>query len=120
MRAFENSKWIWIKNGGQDDEYGEFFDKFTYKDGKAEIKISVDGDYTLFVNGKFAASNQFGDFLHYKIYDTVDVTELAVKGENTVSVLVWHFGKISMRYRPSSAGLIYEITAEGEILAASG
>ena len=120
MRAFENSKWIWIKNGGQDDEYGEFFDKFTYKGGKAEIKISVDGDYTLFVNGKFAASNQFGDFVHYKIYDTVDVTDLAVIGENTVSVLVWHFGKISMRYRPSSAGLIYEITAEGEILAASG
>lgn len=120
MSAFDNSKWIWIRDGGGEDEYGEFFDRFEYSGGDARISLSVDGDYTLFVNGSFVDSNQFGDFEHYKNYDVIDLTNRLVIGENKLYLLVWHFGKKSMRYRPAPAGAIYEITAGGKHLCASG
>ena len=119
MKLFEKSKWIWINEHAGNDEYGEFFDTFEYSGGNAVCRISVDGDYTLWINGKYVDANQFGDFEHYKNYDTVDIKKHLTVGKNTVSVLVWHFGKISMRYRPASAGLIYEIVSGDDVLCVS-
>lgn len=119
MNVFEKSKWIWIKDGGSNDEYGEFFDTFEYTGGEAVCRISVDGDYTLWINGKYVDANQFGDFEHYKIYDTVDIAKYLTEGLNKISVLVWHFGNSSMRYRPATAGLIYEVVSDGKVLCAS-
>lgn len=119
MKLFEKSKWIWINDHAGNDEYGEFFDTFEYSGGNAVCRISVDGDYSLWINGKYVDANQFGDFEHYKNYDTVDIKKHLTVGKNTVSVLVWHFGKISMRYRPASAGLIYEIVSGDDVLCVS-
>ena len=119
MGVFEKSKWIWIKDGGGNDEYGDFYTVFEHNGGKTVCNVSVDGDYTLFVNGRYVASNQFGDFEHYKNYDTVDITDFLKTGKNEMYVLVWHFGKISMRYRPASAGLIFEVVNEDKVIAFS-
>lgn len=114
--AFEKAKWIWIAPKGRVNEYGEFFTFFT-TDGQTETvcRLSCDGDYTLFVNGKFVASNQYGDFEHYKIYDEVDIAPFLQEGENTLAVLVWHFGEDTQRYLRAQAGLIFEV-AQGERL----
>lgn len=121
MKIFETSKWIWFENGGADDEYGEFFTKFNAsKSGGVRFRISCDGDYVLYVNGKYAASNQYGDFEHYKVYDELDLAELVHEGENTVSILVWHIGRNSSRYASAPAGLIFEAEADGAVIAASG
>ena len=79
---FENSKWIWTDEVGAPDSYAEFTDTFEYNGGKATLYISADSDYTAYINGKYAASSQYGDFEHYKIYDKIDITELLNKGEN--------------------------------------
>ncbi len=39
------------------DTYGELYDGFVGEGGKATCRLSCDGDYTLFVNGRYVASN---------------------------------------------------------------
>jgi len=118
MNVFEQSSWIWLHKEKTVDEYVEFEDSFLGKE-KATLRISCDSDYTLWVNGTYAASGQYGDFEHYKIYDTVDISPFLKEGTNRISILVWHFGRASQRYFPAPAGLIYEITEGENILAVS-
>ena len=66
-RTFAHGKWIWHNGETGNDEYTEFTDSFDWVGGAATVRISVSGDYTLFINGKYAASNQYGDFEYYKI-----------------------------------------------------
>lgn len=110
MKVFESAKWIWQNTSPKADEYVEFYGKFPYRK-QCVFRVSVDGDYVLFVNGKYISSSQYGDFEHYKIYDEILLTDL--KESNEFSLLVWHFGENSMRYRAATAGAIYEI-ADGE------
>ena len=109
---FKEAKWIWYDGEDTPNSFGEFYGEFTATK-KALVKISCDGDYTLFINGKYAASGQYGDFEHYKSVDTVDVTERLTNGVNKIGILVWHFGKDSQRYKRYAPGVICEIT-EGE------
>lgn len=117
---FQRAKWIWVNAFAGKDEYGEFFMPFTYQgNDKATFRISCDGDYTLFINGKYVASNQYGDFEYYKVYDELDITPFVKTGENVLSVLVWHYGVDTMRYVPYQAGLLFEVSAQDKILAYS-
>ena len=110
-KVFEEAKWIWdVANTQNADEYVEFYRLVSLKSNKnTTIRISCDGDYTLFINGKFVQSNQYGDFEHYKIYDELDVSSFIKDGENSIAVLVWHSGFNSSRYVIATPGLIYEI-----------
>ena len=112
---FKEAKWIWYESVGKENSFGEFYGEFLNAE-KATAKISCDGDYTLFINGKYAASGQYGDFEHYKSVDTVDITELLVSGVNKIAILVWHFGKDSQRYKKYTPGVICEITDSERIL----
>ncbi|MBQ8357112.1 MAG: family 78 glycoside hydrolase catalytic domain [Clostridia bacterium] len=116
MNAFEKSRWIWVSAGEEKDQYAEFNDKITYCGKKTVIRLSCDSDYTLYVNGAYAASNQYGDFEHYKIYDSVDITEYLTQGENEIGILVHYCGVATSRYRPARAGLIYEVLCDGEVI----
>lgn len=116
--AFEKSKWIWMEKSDTPDTYGEFF--FTLeKSDSAYINISCDGDYVLFVNGEYVSSGQYGDYEHYKIYDTVSLLRYLTKEKNTVAILAWHFGKSTQRYKAYKAGVIFEVLDEKGILTVS-
>lgn len=119
METFQNSKWIWIKKQAGKDEYGEFFACFSTFGKHAVSRISCDGDYTLFINGRFVLSNQYGDFEHYKVYDEIDISEYLQDGENKIFILVWHFGEDSQRYINAQAGVIFEIEQDGKIILTS-
>ncbi len=118
-KAFHSSKWIWHNEEITENQYAEFFDTILFDGKKTVLRISVRGDYTVFVNGKFAESNQFADFEHYKVYDEIDITEKLEKGENRICFLVWYFGKSGMRHNTPQPGLIYEIESDGKIIAKS-
>ena len=118
--CFCQAKWIWINKEQNKDEYGEFFALFVPQQKPTFCRLSCDGDYTLFINGKYVASNQYGDFEHYKIYDEIDITEYLTDGKNEFSVLVWYFGEDSQRYKNAQAGAIFEIEQDGKILLSSG
>ncbi len=115
MRHFQSSQWIWYTDNPTSDSYGEFVSTFFAPKGQGEIRLSCDSDYALWINGNFVESNQYGDFEHYKIYDTVNITPYLREGKNRLAVLVWYFGLSSQRYFPGKAGLIFEIT-DGETL----
>ena len=117
MSIFEKSKFIWIDNANM-DTYGEFYATFTANSSPI-CRISCDGDYTLFINGKYVASNQYGDFEHYKIYDELDLSDLVHNGENHFAILVHHFGKDSSRYKKYQAGVIFEVVENDTVILAS-
>ncbi len=118
MTVFNNAKWIWIANKSEKNTYGEFYSTFK-ANTSAKINISCDGDYTLFVNGKYVASNQYGDYEHYKIYDTIDLSDYINNGENHLAILVWHFGESNSRYILSKPGVIFEIYDENTTILSS-
>jgi len=119
MSIFSKSKWIWANCKEGADQYTEYKENVKKQSGKVILNLSCDSDYTLFINGKYIASNQYGDFEHYKIYDELDVTQYLDKEENNVKFLVYHCGVNTQRYRYAKAGLIYEIISNGEIVAYS-
>lgn len=120
QNIFPSAAWIWYTAAVTPNSYGEFKESLRYGGGKAVCHLSVDGDYTLFVNGRYVASNQYADFEHYKVYDTVDITPYLQVGENTLTFLVWHIGIGNFHYRPGAAGLWYAVEAESRLLCASG
>ena len=118
--VFENSKWIWYTDSFTPNSYGEFADTFLHDGKKTTVRISVRGDYVLYVNGEFTECNQFADFEHYKVYDEIDITDKLCVGENRICILVWYFGKSGMRHNTPMPGLIYEVVCGDKIVAASG
>ena len=121
MTVFDRAKWIWdVANTQNKDEYVEFFKRIPLtKKAKTVVRLSCDGDYTLFVNGQYVDSNQYGDFEHYKVYDELDVSAFIKEGDNDFAVLVWHFGFESSRYKIGVSGFIYEILQDGTVCAVS-
>ena len=119
---FSKSKWIWLAEGETEDQYVEFTDTVVY-DGssKVSIALSVDSNYTLYVNGNLVDAGQYADFEHYKIYDTVELTPFLQAGENRLLILAYHSGyKNGSRYQYGKAGLIFEVQNEqGELLSYS-
>ena len=120
MNNFHIAKWIWIDKNSSPDTYGEFYDEFIWNEGDVNCLLCCDGDYTLFVNGQYVASNQYGDYEWYKSYDSIDITKYLKQGKNSIAVLVWHFGADSQRYIKVKAGLIFELQLGDNVLLASG
>ena len=120
MEIFKQAKWIWVDEKSAPDTYSEFYDEFVWDGGNVNCLLSCDGDYTLYINGQYVASNQYGDYEWYKSYDSIDITPFLMKGKNSIAVLVWHFGTDSQRYIKAKAGLIFELQSNGEVVFACG
>ena len=117
---FKKAVWIWLSNNAGADEYGEFSCRFKAEDASCVCRISCDGDYTLFINGEYAASNQYGDYEHYKIFDEIDISGHLRPGDNELLILVWYIGADFQKYIKASAGVLFEIEQAGCVLAFSG
>lgn len=115
------SKWIWQSSKYEKDIYCEFSDTFVFEGGVSQLQISADSNYAVYINGNFADLGQYPDFPHYKVYDEIDITKYCRKGENTISIIVWYFGKDSghASYYPGNAALRYEVYIDGDITAYS-
>lgn len=119
MSVFSLSNWIWSKTE-KNDSYVDFRFEFSADKGESVLmRVSVDSDYALFINGKFAFSNQYGDYEHYKIYDELDVSNFLTDGKNVVLLTAYHNGHGSSRNKASRAGVIYEVVKDGELVAFS-
>ncbi len=110
----KNMQWIWCHQENNVNEYAEFYGEFFYEAGDAVCNISCDGDYALWINGQFVASNQYGDFEHYKIFDSLALGGYIKKGKNSFAVLVWHFGQSTHRYVDSTAGVCFEVLCDDD------
>ena len=58
----ENGGWIWAEDPAETDSYAEFYDTFFYEQGTAELEISCDSNYAVYLHGKLAAFGHDADF----------------------------------------------------------
>ncbi|MBO4217003.1 MAG: hypothetical protein J5940_03575, partial [Clostridia bacterium] len=117
---FKNAVWIWENGAPQSDEYAEFKGTFFATGGKNRfLSVSVDSNYSLYINGVLADFGQYPDYPFYKVGDRVDITPFVKEGENEYLFVVWYYGRSNMTYSVGKAGIIFEIDEEGEILAFS-
>ncbi|MCL2751432.1 MAG: family 78 glycoside hydrolase catalytic domain [Firmicutes bacterium] len=115
--VLNQAHWIWAKES-HSDQYVRFYDAFfCRRKAVAKMTISVDGNYIAYLNGAAAAWGQYADYPHYKVCDTVDISEYVREGKNELCILAWHFGADSQTYVKGEPGLIYELESEGRIAA---
>ncbi len=114
---FENAKWIWKNKEFGNNEYVEFREKINFNGGKVNVRFSVSGEYTLYVNGTYVQSVQYADFECYKVYEDVDITSYLKNGENTIAFLCVYWSESGMRWNTPTPGLIYEIENDGKLVA---
>ena len=120
MDIFDRSEYIWADHDARPDEYAEFLDEVDYFGKKAELYITSDSNYTVYVNGTLAAFGQYADFPWRKVYDCIDLSRYMRKGKNVIAFRVWYYGVDSFStYYPGTACLRYSIYADGALLAHS-
>lgn len=120
MGFTEKSEWIWLNEPQQNDSYAEFVTEFNYTGTPLFIRISVDSNYTLCINGAFVNSGQYPDFPYYKVYDEFEITDYCKNGTNNISATVWYYGDANMSYYPGNAAVRFEIfDGSGEIISCS-
>ena len=120
MNIFEKSKWIWANASARADEYAEFVEDVSFFGKNAELYISSDSNYTVYINGSLAAFGQYADYPYKKVYDRIDVSRYMRQGRNVIAFRVWYYGIDSAStYYPGKAALIYSLFADGALLAYS-
>lgn len=120
------AKYIWVSTENETDEEKKdtwvcFRKKINIeneKDIKDVIaKIAVDSKYWLYINDEIVLREgqlkrgQKGISIYY---DEVDLTPYLKEGENTISVLVWYFGKTSFSHIDSGKGALLFQTQIGD------
>jgi alpha-L-rhamnosidase len=94
--------------------------ELTSEPRSAVARIAVDSKYWLWINGKlvvFEGQLKRGPTPEDTYYDRVDLTKHLRKGDNTVSVLVWYFGKHGFSHKSSGkSGLLFDAMIDGEKL----
>jgi len=87
---------------------------------QAEARIAVDSKYWLWINGElvvFEGQLKRGPTPDDTYFDRVDLTEHLRKGDNTIAVLVWYFGKHGFSHKSSGkAGLVFDADIDGKPL----
>lgn len=109
-------QWIWLDQEAQKDSYGEFYSTFEYDGGDMVFALSVDSNYTLYINGEFVNSGQYPDLPHYKVYDKLNITSYCKPGINHIAIVVWYYGiKGSFTYYAGKAALCFELYRNNQL-----
>ena len=80
-------------------------------------RIAVDSKYWLWINDElvvFEGGLKRGPNPQDTYYDEVDISSYLKRGDNTISILVWYFGKHGFSHKSSGkAGLLFDCQASG-------
>jgi hypothetical protein len=109
-------KAIWIQHKGE-NHYAEFVKRFTVKSSACTMKISVDTEYAVYVNGKYVAHGQYADFPFYKSFDELGLSAFVKEGENVLAIRAYHVGRSFYVHYHTPPALAFEIY-DGETLVA--
>jgi alpha-L-rhamnosidase len=115
----DQALWIWGSDEKQPINEQACFRRTFELSGEhiqsAEITISADSRYRLWVNGQSVGSGPIRSTAEHWFYDRYEITHLLRAGHNTVAVQVWHFGHSNYQYIEAAAGLIASVhLIEGE------
>ena len=115
------ARWIFPKREeGAVNQYVDFLHLFE-NDNAAELRISADTDFSVWLNGRFIGDGQYSNYPDAKTYESFLLADSLRSGRNTIAVTVFYNGRTSSVYRRGEAGLVFEVRAkDGSVLAASG
>lgn len=89
-------------------------------DGAAQLRICADSRYALYVNGSQVGRGPVRSWPHEQFYDSYEIGHLLRAGtDNTIAVLVLHFGVANFYYIRGRGGLLAEVVAGSNVLAAT-
>lgn len=117
-----NAKWIWKNGENSENTWLNFVKKFSLPDTpeSAIVKIAADSKYWLYINGRlvvFEGGAKRGPTKNSTYYDELDIAEHLCKGENTIAILVWYFGKNGFSHISSGkGGLLFDADIDGELI----
>jgi len=117
------ARWVW-RRGGEPRAYNSwawFRCRFTW-DGErpVELLLSADSRYRLWVNDRWAGEGPVRGWPDAWYQDRRRLNEALRRGENTIVVLVRHYGCNTFHTIAQQAGFIAELLSGGEVLAATG
>jgi len=87
---------------------------------EAELWISADTDFVVWLNGRLIGHGQYSDYPDRKTYERFRLGDSLRVGANTLAVTVFYNGRSSSVYRRGDPGLLFAIKAGGGHLTASG
>jgi len=107
------ASWIWGPEERQPvNERIRFRRTFEWDGGEpdlAELKISADSRYRLWVNGEEIGTGPIRSTPGHWYFDTYDIRPQLRRGRNAIAVEVWHYGHSNYQYIEGEAGLIAEL-----------
>ncbi len=117
-----SAAWIWVPKALGDDQYADFMTEFTLKTtpDSAQFMISVDSDYSLWINGRWVDAGHYDDFPAHRTHDILEVAEYLRAGVNRIAVTAYYQGKGSHQYITGAPGVIYALYDRDRVLAVSG
>ena len=121
---FENTNAVWIwpaQKTSQPNQYVQFRQQFELPNVEADsmLYISVDSNYTVWINGQLVGFGQYNDYPECKTYDSLPVAQYLREGSNTIAILAFHQGVDSFQYIVFDPGLIYTLVS-GSVAVSSG
>ncbi len=108
------AEWISCEQDAGPNQWLVFRKRLTVRDAAATVtaRIACDSKYWLWVNGElvvFEGQLKRGPTPESTYFDRIDLTGRFRQGENTIAVLVWHFGRDGMSHNDSGrAGLLFD------------
>lgn len=107
---FQNAFFIWPeKTSGPDYVYFRKNFSISRIPDKAELHLHADSRYQVWVNGRYLGQGPTPWKPPHLFYDTYDVRERLVAGDNCVAVLAHYFGIATHTYTLSEPGLVAEL-----------
>jgi hypothetical protein len=90
----------------------------------APARIAVDSKYWLWINGTLVVREgglKRGPTPNDGYYDEIELAPYLKRGDNTIAVLAWYFGKHGFSHKNSGkAGLVMEVKIEKDVLVSDG
>jgi alpha-L-rhamnosidase len=116
------ASWIGIKEESLENQWICFRKKVVLNEtlSRGMVRIACDSKYWLWVNGSmivFEGQLKRGPDPENTYYDEIDLSGALQKGDNTITILLWYFGKQGYSHKSSGrAGLIFDSEYENKSL----
>lgn len=120
--ASSGARWLWpasLDDGA--NQYVEFRQSFQSTSAlkTAELVITCDSEYAVWLNGEFLDCGQFPDVPPERTCDLVEIAGKIRKGRNELRIEVYYQGVASFQYIKSDPGVAFAVLG-GSIDAVSG
>jgi hypothetical protein len=118
------AKWIWFDGKSAEvNSYVDFRQEFEIADEllqAAELRVSCETNFAVWLNGKFVGTGQFGDYPGAETYSAFDLSGKILAGSNVLAVSAYHCGINNASYIAAEPALWFELRIADEPLLCSG